>query len=231
MRLRLRGRTTDLTDDRNRRLNLSVPPRSTWGLLFAAFAVNSLIFFGAKPLTDNWKHYSMALPLDRALPLVTPFIVIYLLAYVQWILNYWLLALDRTELFRRVTIGDILSKGVTLALFLLVPTMIVRPEILGGNLFDRLTAWIYAIDSGDRLFPSVHCLESWMALRAAFMMKRLPNWYRWASLVMTLLVFASVLLVKQHVLVDIPAGIIAAELGLWLYDLLSRAIKPRKGKI
>ena len=33
---------------------------------------------------------------------------------------------------------------------------------------------------------------------------------------MTLLVFASTLLVKQHVLVDVPAGILAAELGLFL---------------
>ena len=47
-------------------------------------------------------------------------------------------------------------------------------------------------------------------------MKRAPRWYAPAMLALTLLVFASTLLVKQHVLVDIPAGILVAELGLLL---------------
>ena len=45
------------------------------------------------------------------------------------------------------------------------------------------------------------------------------NWNRpkeEVDALMTLLVFASTLLVKQHVLVDVPAGILAAELGLFL---------------
>ena len=39
-------------------------------------------------------------------------------------------------------------------------------------------------------------------------------------LAFTLLVFASTLLVKQHVLVDIPAGVLVAEVGLLLSDKL-----------
>ena len=70
-----------------------------------------------------------------------------------------------------------------------------------------------------------------MACRAGFWMKRLPRWYRWGGLVMTLLVFASTLLVKQHVLVDIPGGILTAELGLGLSGRWLRKKEERKGNV
>ena len=51
-------------------------------------------------------------------------------------------------------------------------------------------------------------------------LKKLPRWYPWAQLGFTLLVFASVVLVKQHVWPDILGGVAAAELGLLLTRLL-----------
>lgn len=66
------------------------------------------------------------------------------------------------------------------------------------------------------LLPSIHCLESWLCFRNALRFKGVPRWYLPLTALMTLLVFASTLLVKQHVLVDVPAGILAAELGLFL---------------
>ena len=63
-----------------------------------------------------------------------------------------------------------------------------------------------------------HCLESWFCFRGARGMKRVPRWYTASMLAFTLLVCVSTVLVKQHVLVDIPAAILVAELGLWLSD-------------
>ena len=79
---------------------------------------------------------------------------------------------------------------------------------------------VYAGDLPGNLFPSIHCLESWICFRGAIGMKRTPRWYAPAMLVLTLMVFASTLLVKQHVLVDIPAGVLVAEVGLLLSDKL-----------
>ena len=47
----------------------------------------------------------------------------------------------------------------------------------------------------------------------------MPRWYVWLQLGFTLLVFASVLLVKQHVWPDILGGVAVAELGLLLSRL------------
>ena len=55
-----------------------------------------------------------------------------------------------------------------------------------------------------------------MCFRGAIGLKRMPRWYAPSMLVLSLLVAASTVLVKQHVFLDIPAGILAAEIGLWL---------------
>ena len=49
-------------------------------------------------------------------------------------------------------------------------------------------------------------LRNCSALRSAFAMKKPPKWYRYATSVMALGVFASTLFVKQHVLVDVFGG-------------------------
>lgn len=57
-------------------------------------------------------------------------------------------------------------------------------------------------------------------------MQKVPLWYKWVNFVFSLLVCLSTVLVKQHVIVDIFAGIAVAELGL----LLSRLYYDRKEK-
>ena len=47
-------------------------------------------------------------------------------------------------------------------------------------------------------------------------MKKPPKWYRYATTVMALGVFASTLFVKQHVLVDVFGGIIVYEIGYYI---------------
>ena len=71
-------------------------------------------------------------------------------------------------------------------------------------------------DEPTNLFPSIHCVASWMAVRGACMMKGMPRWYVPLHFVVAVLVFASTVLVKQHFFVDIFAGIAVAELGLFL---------------
>ena len=43
--------------------------------------------------------------------------------------------------------------------------------------------------------------------------KRPPRWFKIGMVSFALLVFCSVLFVKQHVLIDVPAGILVAEAG------------------
>jgi hypothetical protein len=48
---------------------------------------------------------------------------------------------------------------------------------------------------------------------------KLPNWYKVLMGFFTLGVFASVVFVKQHVFIDIPAGVLVFELGFLITHL------------
>lgn len=184
--------------------------------LLSVLVMNFVTYYLTSCLTAARSHVQMALPLDARVPFVPAFIVVYILAYGQWGIGYVLIARESEAVGSRILSGEILAKAICLVLFLAVPTTMVRPEVSGRDAFSWLTRLIYRADAPVNLFPSLHCLASWVCLRGAWQLKRIGPWYRWVSLVFTLLVCCSVVLVKQHVLLDIPAGVLAAEAGQYL---------------
>ena len=69
-----------------------IVPRYAWGPLILAVVVNMAVYEGVALFKDDLTFYSLELPIDRVLPFVATFIVFYLLAFVQWIINYVLIA-------------------------------------------------------------------------------------------------------------------------------------------
>ena len=55
--------------------------------LILALAANFIIYFGVSQLRDHLTFHSLALPVDDRIPFFAPFIIFYILAYVQWIIN------------------------------------------------------------------------------------------------------------------------------------------------
>ncbi|CCY70604.1 uncharacterized protein BN508_01112 [Eubacterium sp. CAG:161] len=84
-----------------------------------------------------------------------------------------------------------------------------------------MTNLIYTLDSPDNLFPSIHCLESWVCFRGAMRCKKVGKVYKVIMLILALLVFASTVMVKQHVFVDIIGAILVVEIGLALAKRLN----------
>lgn len=184
--------------------------------LILAAAVGLLTYYGTRAITQGAAHHDFTLPLDGAIPFVPIFSIIYVLAYVQWAVGLILIAREDPETCRRVMAGEIISKLICLALFILVPTTMVRAEIDPGDVFGRITGLIYAMDAADNLLPSIHCMDSWVCFRGAQRMRRRGKWYARLSLVFTLLVCASTVLIKQHVAVDVFAGVLVAEIGQYI---------------
>ncbi len=194
-------------------------PRETILPLLLTVVWHCAVYYVPRLFPPLFAPHAIALPLDRKIPLWTPMSAVYLLAYVQWAINWILLAKQSRDLRSRTLAGEMLAKLFCMILFVVVPTTMTRPEIAGTGFFDRMTAWIYRLDAPTNLLPSIHCLESWVCLRVALQAKGLPRWYLPLTAVFSLLVFASTLLVRQHVLVDLPAAILVLELGM----LLARA--------
>lgn len=83
--------------------------------------------------------------------------------------------------------------------------------ITDAGLWDQLALWLYSIDAPDNLFPSIHCLVSWFCYLGIRGRKEIPVWYQRVSMIIAILVFASTLLTKQHVIIDVAGGILLAE--------------------
>ncbi len=177
--------------------------------------VNFITYTCTKYITDSGNHYDISLPIDMSLPFIPAFIVIYVLSYLQWVFGFGLVARESKEVCYRVISSEIIAKIICFVIFVVFPTTMLRPEINDSDFFSTLTKVIYFLDTPTNLFPSVHCLESWILFRTAHEITRHKKWLVAAWLIFALLVFASVLLVKQHLILDIPAAILIAEISLF----------------
>lgn len=193
-----------------------IAPSYAYVPIFFSLGFGCLIYFASKPFLQSVPHFDFSLSIDRAIPFVPFFVLFYILAYLQWAWHYLYHYRKSREDAYHFAMTDVLGRLLCLVIFIVLPSAISRPEITGNDIWSKLTAQIYSVDTPSNLFPSLHCLSSWICFRAALKMKSAPKWYAPSQLVFSILVFASTVLIKQHFVVDIPAGIAAAEIGWFL---------------
>lgn len=193
--------------------------------ILSSLILNCLVYWGSRIITGNMYHYDLSIGIDRMLPFVPEMIVPYVLAYVAWIIGFIVIGRESREVCYEVMTGEQIAKIICLVCFIVMPTTITRPEITGSGISSTLSQLIYNADSPDNLFPSIHCLESWLCFRGSIRCKKVGKCYRIVMFIAAILVFASTVLVKQHVFIDIIGGIAVVEIGL----LLSGKLKLYKG--
>ena len=198
-----------------RKLTKIIPPYA-YVPLICVVGTNALTYFATRLITRKLPHHIFSLPLDEYVPLVPFFVTFYVLAFIQWIVGFILMARESRRFCYQMMTGEMIAKLICMVCFLAFPTTMVRPEITGSDIWSRVLSVVYQLDAPDNLFPSIHCLESWICFRAAMRQKKTGTWYTWASFVFTVGVCASTVLVKQHLLPDIAGGILAVEAGLFL---------------
>ncbi len=196
-----------------------IVPKYGYTPFILVIAVNCFVFYVTRLLTANAPHYDVSIWLDDLIPFVPEFIGVYILAIGQWVLVLALAAREGRDFYYKATAAEMSSKIFVFLIFLLLPTTMKRGQITGNSVFDMLTLMIYTLDAPNNLFPSIHCLDSWVCLRVVCRMKTAPKWFKVCNAIFSVLVFASVVLVKQHLFVDILAGIAIGELGFGMVRL------------
>ena len=193
----------------------NIVPRYAYFPLIMAVLVNSIVYNVSKLVTNNFIHYDLSLGIDELIPVESFFIIIYVLCFVEWIIGYILIGRESKKYCFYYVSADIIAKILCLIFFVFLPTTMVRPN-LGTGIFDSMLAFIYKVDAPVNLFPSIHCLESWMVFRSSVKMQKVPKFYKIFTFVFAVLTFLSVVFVKQHVFIDIIGGILVLEIGLIL---------------
>lgn len=167
--------------------------------------INSLV----RGPVDGYLDLSTAF--DRSVPCIPVWSYVYFLSFAFWAVSYIIVSRESNELFYRLMTADMMSKLVCIAFFVAMPTVAIRPEVP-----DACGAWLmkilYAIDRPDNLFPSMHCVVTWLSFRYLLGCKKVKTGYKVFSGIAAVSIFACVLLTKQHVVVDIAAGIAVAEI-------------------
>lgn len=156
--------------------------------------------------------------LDRLIPVIPVWTVMYFLSYVFWIISYLWVSRESREMSNRLLFADMIGKFLCTAVFLIVPTTTVRPPVAEDAFAAPLLELLYVIDTPENLFPSMHCSVSWFAVRYVLKCGKIPKWYKAVAVLSTLAVFAAVLFTKQHVIIDIFGGIAVAELSIQVSD-------------
>lgn len=182
--------------------------------IISCLVINVIAYFGTRIFTTNMHHYDFSIPLDDMIPFEPFMILFYILAYVSWIVGFIVIGRESREVCYEVCTAEQIAKIMCMVAFLVIPSTIVRPEITGSGIFESLTNLIYKMDSPDNLLPSIHCLENWICFRGAMKCKKVGIGYKITMFISALLVFASTMMVKQHVFLDMVAAIIVVEVGL-----------------
>lgn len=191
-----------------------IVPKYAYVPLLLAMLMNFIAYYCTPLITNSMIHYDASIFVDNYIPFFPFFILFYLFAYVQWVIGYIMIARESRTVCYYVILADIIAKILCLIFFLIFPTTIVRPAVSSDNFWLSLTNFIYQLDAPINLFPSIHCLESWICFRGSVLLKKVPKWYKYFMFITTILVCLSTVFVKQHVLLDVIGGILVVEIGL-----------------
>lgn len=166
----------------------------------------AILFLGvnewsAQRVSDGARSFYPEIAADAHIPFVPTLVFGYALYYV-WIFLPVVLLRTRAH-FYQVMIGYILIQLPAIVVFLLYPSQMTRPSVGGDDIASLLVRFLYRMDPGFNLLPSLHVGHS--VLVALFFYTFRPKAFPWVA-IGTLLIVLSTVLIKQHVVLDVLAG-------------------------
>lgn len=205
---------------------LKANPHVWWSLLL--FYLLLLYFLAESCVTGDYHTTQTAL--DAYIPFFAPAVMAYFLWFPLLVgTGLWLIVKDGRG-FRNFMWSLAVCFTVSAAVYFLWPNgQDLRPELTApADVFERVMACIYAIDTNTNVFPSLHVSCSVIAVLVLWDSPTTKkNGIRPASAVLALVVIASTVLVKQHAVMDIPGGVAAALLSRGAVRMLNRKTKEK----
>jgi membrane-associated phospholipid phosphatase len=161
------------------------------------------------------KGHFLQTKLDKKIPMLTGFVIPYLLFFPYVFGVYiWAYAVKSPDFFQ-LSVSIIAVSILTTLIYLTYPSMMIRPFTQGREITnswtDSLVKSIERFDKPNNIFPSNHVAYSLVI--TLFLVTMAPG-LAWVFWLIFAFISASTVLIKQHDLIDIPAAIILAG-GVW----------------
>lgn len=178
--------------------------------------MNTAAYNGVRLLVDGKYHFNLSSPLDNLVPFMPQFIIVYFGCYIFWIVNYVMIAKEEKEASYRFFTADFYARLVCMLVFFFFPTTNTRPILVGNDFWTEAVRFLYTVDAPTNLLPSIHCMTSWFCYIGIRKREDIPGWYKVLSMVTAVAVFVSTLALRQHVLLDVAAGVLLAEAAYYI---------------
>ena len=189
-------------------------PLYVWVCFLYLLIVDLLVFYGTRFALPYLPTHDLSTPLDGKIPFIPAWFTVYFLSYVSWLISViWILCESKQHAFRFCGIFTIVAI-LSAICFLAYPGTMQRPEVTESGFFNDCMRWLYSVDSPTNLCPSFHVVISYLCWRGTMGCKKIPKWYQWFNLAYLILVCFCILLVKQHVLVDIAVAVVLSEAAM-----------------
>jgi len=169
----------------------------------ATFATSAFLYFIVKFLNNNYRLIGSKY--DDMIPFLPIFIYFYMIWYPFEIFSLYHISKNNLKVYTRTIISLFISFLISTSIFIAYPTEVDRPL---AETFDSLTSFVvYVTFKADtppvNCFPSNHCILCFVIIFAVFSSNNMKVWKKYLIIIINILIIASTLLVKQHVIIDV----------------------------
>lgn len=195
--------------------------KKTLGLLLLV-TFYTVGYLGINRINDYRSHYyDVSLWFEKLIPFVPVAIIGYSFVFLLIVILF--LVIDNMPDFWDMCIRFFNMSLLCFIIFLIFPVrMELRPEVgMADGWIMELVSFYFWIDHPYNLFPSMHLSASFFA---AFYCMRKGRILGWITMIMAITVGVSVVLLKQHYIMDVVAGLFVG----WFSSFFSlKKIKSR----
>lgn len=204
----------------------------TYALLFFAYCAVTFELFN-RPLLGP--VYTLEIPFDAKIPLIKELILVYHTFMPMVVVSCMMVMLRSRDEFWKMILVLFMSQTLAYLIYTCCQTYVPRVDTsdFGDDFFSKILKFTYEIDGNYSAAPSLHVSN--MVICIIFLTR--SNYKKTTKILVNLYLFLiaiTTVLVKQHVFLDIPAGMIHATfcflIGSRIYEKYLRK-KLREKKI
>ena len=186
-----------------------------WFVVLVAYFIFGYISLGN--LNMHRIHYfDVSLPFESKIPFIPFFIIGYTSVYLALILVYVLI--DDYKLFKRAIFFFVAVSTIHFLFFWFMPVKMIRPDMTAASgIMSVITKYYYLIDNPTNCFPSLHVAYPLVGTTVMWNYKRM---WGYLMLFLTALIAISVILVKQHYIMDVIGATIVVFFVLLMQKTL-----------
>lgn len=206
-----------------------------WLALYWPFHLAFYEFWNKHTMTLN--YHIIYSPLDDKIPFVEYFVLPYVtwFFYIAAVLIYFL-AHNKRDYLRATFMVDTAMIVSTLICVVYPSVHELRPAVFeNSNLCTKLVRLLYSTDNPAVIMPSMHTSVSVLLAVAIWTSESLRHctWAKIGSAILSTLIVLSTVLIKQHSVLDLFAGlgmaaVICAVTYLWLFRSSKKSEKTKK---